>query len=78
MTFDPVSTGDPGWEDFLTAYNSFCSQHNGVPLFNQTNLLTREQVQRAFGGQLQVFERFRRRFDPGNRLVNAYFRELLA
>ena len=78
MTFDPVSTGNPGWEDFLTAYNSFCSQHNGVPLFNQTNLLTREQVQKAFGGRLQVFERFRQRFDPDNRLVNAYFRELLA
>jgi FAD/FMN-containing dehydrogenase len=78
MTFDPVSTGDPGWEDFLSAYNSFCSRHNGVPLFNQTNLLTREQVQKAFGGQLAIFERFRRRFDPGDRLLNPYFRELLA
>lgn len=27
MTFDPVSTGDAGWEQFLVAYNDFCSRH---------------------------------------------------
>ncbi len=31
MTIDPVSTANPGWEDFLTDYNQFCSDRNGVP-----------------------------------------------
>jgi FAD/FMN-containing dehydrogenase len=77
ITFDPVSTGNPGWEAFLTAYNQFCSEHRGTPLFNQTNFLTRDQVRTAFGDRLHTFEGFRRRFDPHGRLVNPYFRELL-
>ena len=36
LTLDPVSTGDPGWEAFITAHNEFCSARGGVPLFNQT------------------------------------------
>ncbi len=78
MTIDPVSTGDPGWEEFLAAYNEFCSAHGGVPLFNQTFGLTREQVQRAFGGRLDVFRAHRDHFDPTGRLLNRYFAELLA
>jgi hypothetical protein len=78
MTFDPVSTGNPGWEAFLVAYNEFCSQHGGAPLFNQTGRLTREQIERAFGERLKTFEGYRRRFDPGERLLNDYFRILLA
>jgi FAD/FMN-containing dehydrogenase len=77
MTFDPVSTGTPGWEEFLTAYNEFASEHNGVPLFNQSHLLTREQVTRAFGDRLAMFETYRHRFDPAERLLNDYFREFL-
>jgi hypothetical protein len=77
MTFDPVSTGNPGWEEFLVAYNDFCSQHGGSPLFNQTGWLTREQIEKAFGERLQRFEAYRKRFDPGDRLLNEYFRKLL-
>ncbi|HEV7665962.1 MAG TPA: FAD-binding oxidoreductase [Chloroflexota bacterium] len=77
ITFDPVSTGNPGWEAFLTAYNAFCSQRHGTPLFNQTNLLTRDQVRQAFGERVETFERVRRQYDPHARLVNPYFRELL-
>ena len=40
MTLDPVSTGDPGWADFIAAYNEFCSDLGGVPLFNQTRGIT--------------------------------------
>ena len=77
MTFDPVSTANPGWEDFLTAYNELCSSLGGVPLFNQTNLLTRPQVDKAFGDRIATFDSYRRRFDPTDRLLNAYFRKLL-
>jgi len=78
MTFDPVSTGNPGWEKFLTAYNELCSGYSGVPLFNQTNLLTRAQVDKAFGERIATFESHRKRFDPTDRLLNDYFRTLLS
>jgi FAD/FMN-containing dehydrogenase len=77
MTVDPVSTANPGWEDFLDAYNQFCSDHNGCPLFNQTPGITRAIAQKAFGDRLQKFEDARKTFDPNNRLLNDYFREIL-
>jgi D-arabinono-1,4-lactone oxidase len=77
MTFDPVSTGNPGWEEFLAAYNEFCSQHGGRPLFNQTGWLTRAQVEKAFGDRLRTFADYRQCFDPTERLLNEYFRKLL-
>lgn len=77
MTFDPICTGNPGWERFYAAYNEFCSERDGIPFFNQTPFLTSAQVRRAFGERLRIFEGCRRRFDPTGRLVNRYFEELL-
>jgi FAD/FMN-containing dehydrogenase len=77
ITIDPVSTANPGWDKFLPAYNDFCSDHGGVPLFNQTPLLTRAQVQKALGTRWDEFAAARRVYDPGNRLLNEYFRDLL-
>ena len=76
MTLDPVTTGAPGWDDFLNAYNEFCSKHNGVPLFNQSKWLTRRQVRKAFGDRINLFWKLRTRLDPENRFLNQYFREL--
>jgi FAD/FMN-containing dehydrogenase len=78
MTFDPCSTGNEGWSAFLLAYNALCSRLGGIPLFNQTASLVREQVVHAFGQErIAVFDAYRERFDPTHRLLNAYFRELL-
>jgi FAD/FMN-containing dehydrogenase len=77
ITIDPVCTGAPGWIDFLDAYNRFCSDHDGKPLLNQTPRLTREQMRKAFGDRIAQFEAHRRRFDPEDRLLNGFFRELL-
>ena len=77
MTLDPVSTGDPGWNAFLDAYNDFCSEHGGVPLFNQTRGIRPDHARRAFGARLDQFEEVRRRYDPENRLLNDYFRAML-
>jgi FAD/FMN-containing dehydrogenase len=76
LTIDPVSTGAPGWKDFLKAYNEFCSEHDGKPLFNQSWGLTPEQVRKAFGDRVDQFEEYRKRYDPNERLLNSYFREL--
>lgn len=77
MTIDPVSTGDPGWSDFLVAYNQFCASHGGIPLFNQTDAITPAQVQAALGDRLKTFAAARKTYDPDGRLLNAYFREML-
>jgi FAD/FMN-containing dehydrogenase len=77
ITIDPVSTANPGWDQFLVAYNEFCSDHGGVPLLNQTPHLTRAQVEKALGERWSEFGKARRVYDPGNRLLNQYFRELL-
>jgi FAD/FMN-containing dehydrogenase len=77
MTIDPVSTGAPGWRDFLEAYNEFCSEHGGKPLFNQTWGLKPHHVRQAFGDRIERFEEYRRRHDPADRMLNPYFRELL-
>jgi FAD/FMN-containing dehydrogenase len=78
MTFDPCSTGNAGWDEFLQAYNQLCSALNGVPLFNQTAHLTRAQVEKAFSDRLLLFNRYRQQYDPNNRLLNEYFSNLLA
>jgi FAD/FMN-containing dehydrogenase len=77
LTIDPVSTQRPGWYEFLDEFNGFCSERGGSPLINQTPGLTREHVERAFGDRLRVLDEHRRRFDPDDRLLSEYFRELL-
>jgi hypothetical protein len=78
MTFDPCSTGNEGWDAFLEAYNELCTQLDGVPLFNQTAHLTRPQVEKAFGDRILKFDRYRKEYDSNDRLLNDYFRSLLA
>jgi FAD/FMN-containing dehydrogenase len=76
LTIDPVSTGAPGWREFLKEYNDFCSDHGGKPLFNQSWGLTAQHARKAFGDRIDKFETYRRRYDPNDRLLNSYFREL--
>jgi FAD/FMN-containing dehydrogenase len=78
LTIDPVSSGGPGWLEYLDAYNDFCSEHGGSPLLNQTRGLTREHVRRAFGDRIDRFEALRLQADPEGRLQSGYFRELFA
>ncbi len=78
MTIDPVSTANPGWKDFLQAYNEFCVGRGGKALLNQTWGVTRELAQKSFGDRLKVFAETRKQYDPGNRLLNGYFQDLLA
>lgn len=78
MTIDPVSTGNRGWQDYLVAYNQFCSERNGKPLLNQTPKLTPEILKKAFGDRLKTFADTRKQYDPNGRLLNEYFKTLLA
>ena len=78
LSIDPASTGGPEWEEFLHHYNEFCSSRRGVPLFNQTPFLTRDQVRKAFGVRIQQFAARRKMADPKNRMLDSYFRDLLS
>jgi FAD/FMN-containing dehydrogenase len=78
MTLDPVSTGNPGWNAFIDAYNQFCADRNGKPVFNQTAALTPELAKRAYGDKLATLEQARRQYDPSGRLLNDYFRGMLS
>lgn len=78
MTIDPVSTANPGWFDFLPAYNQFCANLNGKPLLNQTPNLTPSILQAAYGDRLKTLEVTRQQYDPNGRLLNDYFRTLLS
>lgn len=77
-TIDPVSTGNPGWNEFLADYNQWSSDRGGIPLFNQTLGLTAAIVQKAYGDRWTAFAAARKTFDPEGRLLNDYFRGLLA
>jgi len=77
MTVDPVSTANPGWEAFLDAYNELCSNQGGIPLLNQTARVTAAQAQKGLGERLKSFAKTRKNYDPGNRLLNNFFRDLL-
>jgi FAD/FMN-containing dehydrogenase len=74
----PVASGRGGWEDFLVAYNAFCAENNGRPLFNQTGSLTPEQAAKSFGPEIRAFQKFRARIDPDGRFFNEYFRNLFS
>jgi FAD/FMN-containing dehydrogenase len=77
MTVDPVSTANPGWEAFLDAYNDLCSNQGGIPLLNQTARVTAGQAQKGLGERLKLFGKTRKIYDPDNRLLNGFFRDLL-
>ncbi len=77
LSIDPVSTGGPEWEEFLKAFNKFCSDRDGHPLFNQTKHLTAEQVRKAYGKRWEEFARVRAKWDPEDRLLSHYFAALL-
>ena len=44
---------------------------------NQTLGVTRAQVQQALGDRLKLFAAARKTYDPTDRLLNDYFRDLL-
>ena len=77
LSIDPVCTGGPGWNEFLDAYNEFCSGRGGSPLLNQTPRLTPEMVRKAFGDRIERVHEVRKRFDPDDRVLSGYYRELL-
>lgn len=78
ITIDPVTTPEPGWDEFQKAYDEFAPQFGGQPLLNQTKYLTRDLVVAAYGDRIDALERQRVSMDPDGRFLSPYFRELFA
>jgi FAD/FMN-containing dehydrogenase len=80
FSIDPIHspTDAKAWADFLKAFNEFASARGGIPLLNQSPFVTREQVQKAFGDRWTMFSKLVREADPGGRLLNKFFADLLS
>ena len=50
----------------------------GSHFSNQTPGLTAAMVRKAYGDKLTTLENTRKQYDPGGRLLNDYFRDLLS
>lgn len=77
ITIDPVSTPEPGWDDFLHAYNEFAVRFGGTPLLNQSKHITPAAARAAYGDRLDTLERHRRAIDPNGRFLSPFFAEIL-
>lgn len=78
MTIDPTAGGEEGWDDFLDAYNEFCSSRGAKPLLNQTPRLTAAQARTAFGNRLDTLKTLRAQWDPNNRFLTKFFSDLFS
>jgi FAD/FMN-containing dehydrogenase len=81
FSIDPIhaySAADKAaWDFFLTEFNSWASQRNGIPLLNQSPFVSRTQLERAYGERWERFRAWIKTVDPNERMLNPFFSELL-
>lgn len=79
FSIDPIHapTDEAAWQNFLKAFNDFAAQRNGFPLLNQSPFVTRRHVQSAYGQRWNDLADWVRTMDPGKRMVNPFFADLL-
>jgi hypothetical protein len=80
FSIDPIHapTDVAAWHAFLAAFNDFAAAHNGIPLLNQSPLVTQAHCEAAFGARWKQFSDAVRAADPAGRLLNPYFADLLS
>lgn len=80
FSIDPIHapTDVKAWHRFLAHFNDWASERNGIPLLNQSPLVTREQCEKAYGARWQEFSNFVREADPEGRMMNEFFGGLVA
>lgn len=83
MTLDPLRpvTKDKHlmemWDAFCFAYSEFAVLHDGKCTFNQTKMLSKSQVEKAYGEKWERFKKAREAADPDNRFLSNYFNGLM-
>jgi hypothetical protein len=79
FSIDPIhaSADDVAWHAFLRKFNEFAFEHSGIPLLNQSPFVERKHMEAAYGERWQEFARWVRSMDPGGRMLNPFFADLL-
>lgn len=79
FSIDPIHavTDVEEWHRFLREFNEFAYQRNGIPLLNQSPLVERKHVERAFGKRWSEYSTWVRSMDPRGRMLNPFFAALL-
>src|SRR5262249_6347242 len=80
FSIDPIHapTNQAAWDRFLREFNEFAAKRDGIPLLNQSPFITREQCEQAYGARWTEFSAWVRSADPGGRMLNPFFSELLS
>ncbi len=82
FSLDPIhapGTRHPdAWPAFLDAFNVWAAPRQGIPLLNQSPRVTPDQVRGAFGARWTTFSQWIKSVDPAGRMLNPWFKDLLA
>jgi FAD/FMN-containing dehydrogenase len=81
ISLDPIHAAgekeQEAWATFLKAFNAWAYQRGGIPLLNQSPFVQREHVVAAYGERWKKLADWLQTVDPGRRMVNEFFAELL-
>jgi hypothetical protein len=80
FSIDPIHayTDKAAWDRFLKEFNEFAYKRKGIPLLNQSPFVERRHVEAAYGARWHEFSQWVRQQDPQQRMLNAFFAELLS
>jgi hypothetical protein len=80
FSIDPINavTDVAAWHAFLAAFNDFATQREGVPLLNQSPLVTRAHVEAAYSERWTQLSAWVKTMDPKGRMLNPFFADLLS
>ncbi|HVO83086.1 MAG TPA: FAD-binding protein [Syntrophobacteria bacterium] len=81
ISIDPIhACGDDekvAWKFFLQEFNTWAHGRGGIPLLNQSPFVEREHVVTAYGERWKRLSDWIRTVDPGGRMLNPFFKDLL-
>ncbi len=80
FSIDPIHayTDKAALDRFLQEFNEFAYKRNGIPLLNQSPFVERRHVEAAYGPRWKEFSARVREADPGGRMLNPFFADLLS
>ncbi len=81
ISIDPIhACGDDekvAWKFFLQEFNAWAHSRGGIPLLNQSPFVEREHVVAAYGERWKKLCEWVRTVDPGGRMLNPFFKNLI-
>jgi FAD/FMN-containing dehydrogenase len=80
FSIDPIHaySNKAAWDRFLEEFNEFAHKRHGIPLLNQSPFVKKRHVEAAYGNRWHEFSGWVKTQDPGGRMLNAFFAELLS